>query len=108
MSNEQGDPLEELLKMKEPYINDEGFTQRVLGALPPPRRRFKYRRVVLVTFALVACVIAFVLFPGVQHVTQALIDVATFKPLASKIPIASFFVIAMLVGGALVAVWSEG
>lgn len=94
--------------MKEPYINDEGFTQRVLEALPPPRRRSRTRRVVLVAFALMACAIAFVLFPGVQHVTRALIDVSTFRPLASEIPIASFFVIAMLVGGAMLAVFSEG
>lgn len=108
MEHEHDDPVEELLKMKEPYISDEGFTQRVLEALPRPRKRLRYRRSVLVTFALLACGVAFVFFPGVQHVTRALIDLATFRPLVSDIPVASFFVIAMLVGGAVMAAWSEG
>jgi hypothetical protein len=37
-SPEAPDPLDALLREPEPHIPDEGFTRRVLGALPPRRR----------------------------------------------------------------------
>ena len=47
------DPLEVLLS--QPYVEDRGFTERVMSALPPPRRQ-RARGRILLGFALSAAV----------------------------------------------------
>jgi hypothetical protein len=66
--------LDELLE-KEPYVDDAGFTARVLDGLPPPRR--DPRPLVLGLSAAAAAGTALLVLPGaVQAGLQALAAVA--------------------------------
>jgi hypothetical protein len=58
MPDETNDPLEELLTMKEPYIEDRGFTRQVLDRLPPKRSRQRYRLLILLGVAALGFLLA--------------------------------------------------
>jgi uncharacterized membrane protein YcjF (UPF0283 family) len=50
---ETNDPLDELLRGADEYLPDNGFTARVLTALPA-KRRHAWRRLVVLTLAMLA------------------------------------------------------
>lgn len=52
------DALDALLREPEPYLPDEGFTARVMSALPPRARASRWRPVILAAAALLACLVA--------------------------------------------------
>jgi hypothetical protein len=109
MPDETKDPLEELLAMKERYVEDGGFTQRVLDQLPPPRRRQRYKLPILLGLAMLGFIIAFVVFPGAEYVTQSVSQLAHYRPSYGEFPLAGLLIVAMIaLGAALVAIWSEG
>jgi anti-sigma factor RsiW len=54
---EEKDPIDTQLREQTPYIDDNGFTQRVIAALPP-RRRTWLRPVLLLGSAAVGIVLA--------------------------------------------------
>ena len=59
------DWLDRQLREAAPYIDDEGFTARVLQQLPPPRGgRDSLRAVILLGISLLACALAYVLSGG--------------------------------------------
>jgi hypothetical protein len=68
---ETDDPLETLLQ-KTAYLDDEGFTARVLERLPPPRNLTRLRALVLIATAVVAGLVALVCLPGSEAVRATL------------------------------------
>jgi len=56
-----GDPVDEALEHG-PYVDDGGFTARVMDGLPPPRR--SRGRALVPVFALLAVALGLVLAPG--------------------------------------------
>jgi len=74
----QEDWLDQKLREATPYIDDEGFTARVLQQLPPPRRRHDLlRAVILLGMAFLASVLAYVVSGGGRFVS------VTFERLAA-------------------------
>ena len=62
---QQEDWLDQKLREAAPYIDDEGFTTRVLEQLPPVRRgRDWLHAVILLGFTLLASALAYVLSDG--------------------------------------------
>ncbi len=74
------DRLDELLE-KEPYLDDAGFTARVVEALPPPRR--DRRRLILGLSGVAAAVTAALVLPGV---VQAALALAAAAALPAALP----------------------
>lgn len=69
--------LDRQLREAVPYINDDGFTARVIARLPAARREPQWlRAMVLVGLALVGSGVAYLLSGGV--IRQGLIQIADF------------------------------
>jgi hypothetical protein len=69
----QEDWLDRALLEAAPYIDDDGFTARVLQQLPPPRRRYDLlRAAILLGMTLLASVLAYVVSGGGRFVTVTL------------------------------------
>jgi len=73
----QEDSLDARLRDDAPYIDDAGFTSRVVQKLPARQVRRSYRAFILIGITLVACLVAFRLsggsgffFEGVTYVTM--------------------------------------
>ena len=63
----QEDWLDRQLREAAPYIDDEGFTGRVLQQLPPPRHaRRSFRSAILLAITLLASVLAYILSDGAR------------------------------------------
>jgi hypothetical protein len=62
---QQEDWLDRRLREAAPYVDDNGFTARVLRQLPPPRRtRGSFRGAILLAVTVLATVLAYVLSDG--------------------------------------------
>ncbi len=55
---EEKDPLDTLLREQNPYVDDDGFTARVMAALPQRRRRFWLQPALLLGAAAIGAVLA--------------------------------------------------
>jgi hypothetical protein len=78
----QEDPLDRRLREAAPYIDDDGFTARVLRRLPPPRRpRQSLRTVILLAITLLACVLGYVLSDNGRVVSVTIERLATLPTL---------------------------
>ena len=71
----QEDWLDARLRDEAPYIDDAGFTARVMQQLPPARQRKSVRSAILIGMTVLACVFAFV-FAGEFLATTATFLVA--------------------------------
>ena len=92
----QKDWLDRELREAAPYIDDEGFTARVLQRLPPPRRGHDLlRAAILLGMTLLASVLAYVVSGGGRFVS------VTLERLVA-LPVLWVFVVA-LVSGLVVA-----
>jgi len=60
----QEDSLDARLRDDAPYIDDSGFTSRVVQKLPARQVRRSYRAFILIGITLVACLVAFRLSGG--------------------------------------------
>jgi hypothetical protein len=60
---ETNDPLDALLHEQNPYIEDNGFTKRVISALPRRRSRFPLRQIFLLGTTVIGSVLAVVWLP---------------------------------------------
>jgi Domain of unknown function (DUF5056) len=97
--------LTELLQESHVYIEDNGFTERVMDRLPPPHRASHWRRPILLFAALVACLVGLVLIPGGAYLTDALYQVVTYRPLQSPLPLPliPMAILLVVVGGTIAA-----
>jgi anti-sigma factor RsiW len=78
----QEDWLDRELREAAPYIDDEGFTARVLQQLPPPRRRHELlRAAILLGMTLLASVLAYVVSGGGRFVSVTLEHLAALPAL---------------------------
>jgi hypothetical protein len=78
----QEDWLDRQLREAAPYIDDDGFTARVLHQLPPPRRgRDLLRAAILLGMTFFASVLAYVVSGGGRFVTITLERLATLPVL---------------------------
>ena len=78
----QEDWLDRELREAAPYIDDEGFTARVLQQLPRPRSRHdRLRAVILLGMALLASGLAYVVSGGGRFVTVTLERLAALPAL---------------------------
>jgi len=78
----QEDWLDQKLREATPYIDDEGFTARVLQQLPPLRRRHDLlRAVILLGMAFLASVLAYVVSGGGRFVSVTLERLAALPAL---------------------------
>ena len=68
----QEDWLDAKLRDELPYIDDDGFTSRVSQQLPVRRRRSKARAAILVSVAVFAAMIAYVVAGGSTFVMDTL------------------------------------
>ena len=100
----QEDWLERGLREATPYIDDEGFTARVLQQLPPPRRRHDLlRAAILLGMTLFASLLAYVVSGGGRFVSVTLERLAALPALwVFVVALASSLVIAAV--GATAAV----
>jgi len=117
MTNETNEPdwMEDLLRQQAPaYIADDGFTANVLSALPRPRRvPVGVRAAVLLSSALLACLVAFVILPGGTHLWQAISDLVAlassdFTNLSwAAVPVAALVLVGLLIWGTAAAATSD-
>ena len=78
----QEDWLDRELREAAPYVDDEGFTARVLQQLPPPRRHHDVlRAAILLGMTLLASVLAYVVSGGGRFVSVTLERVAALPAL---------------------------
>jgi len=78
----QEDWLDRELREAAPYIDDEGFTVRVLQQLPPLRRRHDLlRAIILLGMAFLASVLAYVISGGGRFVSETLERLAALPAL---------------------------
>src|SRR2546429_9027903 len=74
--------LDRELRDAAPYIDDEGFTVRVLQQLPPPRRRQDLlRAVILLGTAFLASVLTYVVSDGGRFISVTLERLAALPAL---------------------------
>src|SRR5215470_16790699 len=94
----QEDWLDQQLRQAAPYIDDEGFTARVLQQLPPPRRgRDLLRATILLGMTFLASVLAYIVSGGGRFVS------VTIERLAA-LPVLWVFVLAAASGLLIAAV----
>jgi ABC-type multidrug transport system permease subunit len=60
---EAKDPLDALLREQNPYVEDNGFTTRVISALPHRRSRFRLRQIFLLGATALGSVLAVLWLP---------------------------------------------
>jgi len=102
-ANQHEDRLDELLRESDVYIEDKGFTQLVMGRLPPPHRASRWRRPILLGSAVLACLVGLVLMPGGAYLTEVLYQVASYRPAQSPVPVVPLAVLLLVVGGGVAA-----
>jgi hypothetical protein len=74
----QEDPVDRRLRDAAPYIDDDGFTARVLQQLPAPRHaRRSLRGAILLGITLLASVLAYVISDGGRFLVVAMARLAT-------------------------------
>src|SRR6266404_8951620 len=72
----QEDWLDSRLRDEAPYIDDAGFTSRVVQKMPARQVRRSYRALILIGITLVACLAAYRLVGGSGFLIEGITDVA--------------------------------
>jgi len=97
------DWLDRQLREAAPYLDDNGFTRRVVQKLPAQRRRLQaIRATVLFVATLVASILAYYLSDGGRFVTEAVVRMVGMSPLM-VISIGVIFSILLMAGGVAAA-----
>ncbi len=110
MSEPTRDALQDLVELaaEEPYLEDGGFTRRVVAQLPAPRAGRRYRLVILLGLGLLGLLIALVLFPGAEHLEVSATELLRYRPSSTDFPIAALVIIGAAAASlGLLAAWSE-
>ncbi len=72
----QEDLLDARLRDESPYLDDSGFTSRVVQKLPARQVRRSYRALILIGITLAACFAAYRLVGGSGFLIEGITDVA--------------------------------
>jgi anti-sigma factor RsiW len=101
----QEDWLDRQLREAAPYIDDEGFTARVLQQLPRPRHSQRsFRGAILLTITLLASVLAYVLSDGGRFLVVEAMRLTTLPPLWLFVLAAGSGILVMA-GGVIAAIF---
>ena len=100
------DWLEDALREDSAYIDDAGFTARVVATLPKRRKRAWLRSAILVGTAALGCVIALWLLPGANFVTDSIVRLVTARSLSPAL-LAPAVLILTVFGAAFATLASE-
>lgn len=104
--SERDDWLEEMLQREDAYIDDKGFTERIMTTLPPVRVSRKLRTPILAASTLIACFVGLVVFPNGAHLFTAINNVAatvSLTPVAMSAPFAAILAVTTAVSSAAAA-----
>jgi hypothetical protein len=102
------DQLDRQLRDGVPYVDDDGFTARVLQQLPAPRRaRRPLRGAILLPCAIIASVLAYILSDGGRFLVVAMARLATL-PTLWLLALAFGSGILVMAGGLVAAVSKTG
>ena len=69
---QEHDWLEDLLRQPQQQIPDDGFSQKVLHALPNKNQGHNIRLVVILSLTFVACLIGFFAFPVADFLIESI------------------------------------
>jgi uncharacterized integral membrane protein len=94
----QEDWLDARLRDEAPYIDDAGFTSRVVQKMPLRQVRRSYRAFILVGITLAACIAAFLLAGGSNFAFETFANVA-FLPRTTMLILAGIAGVLVMVGG---------
>jgi hypothetical protein len=94
----QEDSLDARLRDEAPYIDDAGFTSRVVHKLPARQVRRSYRNFILLGITLAACLVAFWLAGGTNFVFDTFANVA-FLPRMTMLIIGGAAGVLVMAGG---------
>ena len=95
----QHDWLEKALRQDVPYIDDAGFTARVVSTLPKRRKRAWLRGAILVGTAALGCAIALFVLPGTQFVTESIVTLLTARSLSPALLAPAVLILAVFGAG---------
>ena len=101
----QEDWLDARLRDDAPYIDDAGFTSRVVQKMPARQVRRSYRAFILIGITLIACLAAFRLTGGSSFFVEG-ITYVTMMPV-TKIWLCVGAVAALIMAGSLAAAYSR-
>lgn len=99
----QEDWLDARLRDEAPYIDDAGFTSRVVQKLPTRQVRRSYRAVILVGITLAACIAAYFLAGGSSFAFDSFANIA-FLPRLTVVIIGGVAGVLVMAGGLAAAV----
>ena len=94
----QEDWLDARLRDEAPYIDDAGFTSRVVQKMPARQVRRSYRAFILVGITLAACIAAYSLAGGSNFAFDTFANVA-FLPKTTILIFAGIAGVLVMVGG---------
>ena len=101
----QEDWVDRQLREAAPYIDDKGFTARVLRQLPPPRHaRRSFRGAILVAITLLASVLAYLVSDGGRFLVVEATRLTTL-PTLSLLILALGSGILVMAGGVIAAIF---
>jgi hypothetical protein len=100
--------LEKMLKSKEEYVQDDGFTQNVIQALPRPSILANWiRNCIIISATVLASGIALFVFGDARMIVGALYDVCV-SPTKMQVPqISSIIIFALAVWGIIAALRTD-
>jgi hypothetical protein len=101
----QEDWLDARLRDEAPYLDDAGFTSRVVQKLPARQVRRSYRAFILIGITLAACVVAFWLAGGTNFLVDG-IGFVTMMP-ATMMWLTVAAVAGLVMAGTLAATYSR-
>jgi hypothetical protein len=107
--DEREDWLDRALEYSEAPLDDAGFTERVLRALPPPRRTSRLRVPILFGSTALAAGIAFFGAGGGEFLLRAVAQAVRFgdAPGGASLPVTGLAVIAAALAGAVALLRQE-
>jgi uncharacterized integral membrane protein len=94
----QEDWLDARLRDEAPYIDDAGFTSRLVQKMPVRQVRRSYRAIILIGITLAACIAAFLLAGGSNFAFETFANVA-FLPRTTILILAGIAGVLVMVGG---------
>jgi hypothetical protein len=102
------DRLDDLLRndARQP-LPDDGFTARVMGALPAPRARRAFQPLLILGSTALGCVLAALLAPAGFNIAQGFVDLAQLKGFTPAAMAGLAMAAALLVSAVVLAVETE-
>lgn len=98
------DLLDRQLREAAPYIDDDGFTRRVLQQLPARRPRLQlFRAIILLGVTLLASIVAYFLSDGGRFISDGMMRMAGMSPIMI-LAIAAIVGVLMMAAGMAAAI----